>query len=604
MRKHTSHNMLPPADSADSTVQVPLPSQAGWAPVFVWGIWALMLVFALAFVGTYGSNVPLWDEWWAIVPMLTGQEPLDTARWLWSLHNNHRMPVPKLLLLLFHTLGGYDFRVGMFFNVIAVAAMACMMILAARQMRGSTSYSDAFFPLVLLQWGHWLAFLTGFMLNFVSSTFLACSLLCIIACWGNQLTRKAIILAGVCLMPLPLVGANGLMLVPAFALWFLYAALREWRSQKSRGKGNALLLVGFVSITLIFSGLYFRHYDHYVAGSPSHWASLRVALQFLSMSFGAAASSFWPFSFPWLLVLFAISAVHLCRVWQRRPEDRPRALGFLLFMAAIVCTALAIGAGRAAWDHDRGLWPHYTILVAPALCALYFSWGIQNSWTKVVQTSLFLVVVIFFPVNTSAGLYAARQLSNRIDLFLQDAFAGTPIFILDERHGYFLNPWSGKMKVARGLEMLRRAQIGQFRNFQADPAFHEISVLNSPSVEPRNNDDLTFTLKQSQFVYAVRLKYSYEDPEKGPALFQVLWRNSNANNTTAAERHVRIQLQTGPGPGWWLPDLAIIPPPKPILEKEEIIWINDKIDRLRIDPDDKPRLFRVKEINLLLPLED
>jgi len=179
-----------------------------------------MLVFALAFVRTYGSNVPLWDEWWGIVPVLTGQEPI-TARWLWSLHNSHRIPLPRLLVLLFHTLSGYDFRAGMFFNVMAVAAMAGAMMLAVKSIRGWTSYSDAFFPLVLLHWGHWANFLWGWQVVFVCSTILVSTLLCIIACSGSQLTRGAIILAGICLIPLPLCGANGLVLVPAFALWFL-----------------------------------------------------------------------------------------------------------------------------------------------------------------------------------------------------------------------------------------------------------------------------------------------------------------------------------------------------------------------------------------------
>ena len=174
------------------------------------------------------------------------------------------------------------------------------------------------------------------------------------------------------------------------------------------------------------------------------------------------------------------------------------------------------------------------------------------------------------------------------------------------------------MTVARGLEMLRRAQIGQFRSLHGDPPFREVSIFQGSTdreqigrkdevaVALGNNSALTFELKESRFVYAIRLKYSYEDPEKGPALLQVFWKNSTKKDSVAAERNVHIQLQTGAELRWWLPYRAIIPQPNPkhVLEKSETIWVNDKINQFQICPDDKPRLFRVEGINLILPLED
>src|SRR5207248_1941283 len=62
-----------------------------------WAIWLLAGVMALAllfFVYRHGDNVPYFDDW-RIVPVLTGHEPI-TLRWLWSQHNEHRMPIQKL----------------------------------------------------------------------------------------------------------------------------------------------------------------------------------------------------------------------------------------------------------------------------------------------------------------------------------------------------------------------------------------------------------------------------------------------------------------------------------------------------------------------------
>ncbi len=54
-----------------------------------------MLAAALAFVANYGNNVPSWDDW-DMNPDADGQQPVTTT-WLWSQHNEHRIPVPRLI---------------------------------------------------------------------------------------------------------------------------------------------------------------------------------------------------------------------------------------------------------------------------------------------------------------------------------------------------------------------------------------------------------------------------------------------------------------------------------------------------------------------------
>src|SRR5262249_20409083 len=123
------------------------------APIFVWGIWALMVSAALTYIAWYGSDVPYWDEW-ILVPALTGRQPL-TLEFLWAQHNEHRIPLPKLLLVTFARLSHHNFRTGMVANVIILGLTAAAMIRAARKLRGRTSFSDAFFPMAMLHWGHY-----------------------------------------------------------------------------------------------------------------------------------------------------------------------------------------------------------------------------------------------------------------------------------------------------------------------------------------------------------------------------------------------------------------------------------------------------------------
>jgi hypothetical protein len=68
------------------------------AALFVWITWVVMLLGVLTFVAKYATNVPLHDDWDGLVPVLNGDQPV-TAAWLWSQHNEHRVPLPRLLLL-------------------------------------------------------------------------------------------------------------------------------------------------------------------------------------------------------------------------------------------------------------------------------------------------------------------------------------------------------------------------------------------------------------------------------------------------------------------------------------------------------------------------
>jgi hypothetical protein len=74
------------------------------APVFVWGVWGLMLLAALTLVLRYTDDLPIGDLW-PMVPQLTGEQPV-TFSWLWEpwQSGEHRIPLPKLVILTMFSL--------------------------------------------------------------------------------------------------------------------------------------------------------------------------------------------------------------------------------------------------------------------------------------------------------------------------------------------------------------------------------------------------------------------------------------------------------------------------------------------------------------------
>jgi hypothetical protein len=109
--------------------------------VFVWSVWLVMMLVALACIAKYGRNIPLAEDWLLVAP-LTGNEP-DLTSWLWAQNNEHRVPLPRLILLALLKITNGDFRAGMFFNVITLGVIAFATIQVARHLRGGrTSFVD------------------------------------------------------------------------------------------------------------------------------------------------------------------------------------------------------------------------------------------------------------------------------------------------------------------------------------------------------------------------------------------------------------------------------------------------------------------------------
>ncbi len=135
------------------------------------------------------------------------------------------------VLLGLHRITGINFRTPMFFNVLVVGALAMAMILIAKRLRGGRiRYTDAFFPLILLNWGQAENLIWGWQLQFYASMSLSAIALLFIVQSEPRLRLGNTMLLGICLVLLPLCGANGLVLVPPVALWLSYSALLHWRT--------------------------------------------------------------------------------------------------------------------------------------------------------------------------------------------------------------------------------------------------------------------------------------------------------------------------------------------------------------------------------------
>ncbi len=573
--------------------------------VVVWGAWAAMLLGALTFVWVYGRNVPFWDEW-NMVSVLAGDQAVDAA-WLWSSHNGHRIPLPRLLLLSLYRLTGCDFRAGMYFNVLAVGALAFALIRTAQWQRGRLSYADAFFPIILLHWGHHGNFLWTWQVTQVVPILLGSVLLLLIVRAREHWPLGSSLLAGACLASLPLCGVPGLAYVPALSLWFLWLAVRQGRSSDPAVRARGVVLGGSASAALLLTALYFVDYRgvrQYTSGMDLR-ECLRTALQFLTGAFGSAGEAVWPYSGFGMVVLLLLTAVALLQMTQRPPlPHRAHLFGMLAYAAALGCLALSVGLGRPGY----GFTARYYLLAAPALCWAYFVWGsCPAAAARLAQAGLLIVTGLALAPNMQEARESGAAHRDKLAAFERDLVAGDPTPKLLARHASALCPGpSGREAFHDWLDYcfraLHRAGIGVFRSLNIeDPVYREVSlpaargrkekaVLAGKGGDVFKGPPLVWLLPTPVNVCGIRV--TYRETGGSPADLTVYWKGDGRGRFSQDQSYVHSlqgerdkgRLRHTPGPG----------------ERAVTVWVYGPVDGIGIDPGSAPGLD-IRKVVLLLP---
>jgi hypothetical protein len=604
------------ASGTSTTERVPISNSP--APIssracnpFVWGTWALLFLSALTYVWKYSHDIPMVDDWYVTVPILTGQQP-PTVTWLWQQSLQHRVPLPKLMLHAGQSIGVKDLRAQFYFYVCAMGIVAFGMIIVARRLRGRASYADAFFPLALMHLGREDCLLTGpACFYFAVPLVLAGILLLVIVGWGTQLTLGSALVAGVCLVLLPLSGSGGMVCVPLPVLWLGYVGIHKWRSAQPNDIRCGSLILAFVLFALLEVGLYFHNFVYDTVdldrGSSWHGDSVGVrlerAVQVLAAALGnGGVTRFWKFSGPAVAALLLISAVLLVVTLWNQPRERSRALGLLLFVGFVACFAVLLG-----WQRGFVFKGYYGTFSALGLCCIYYVWGLyaRSGVGSFAQLVLFALMCAIFPFNTVRGLRWAQQHHyQNMEPAEQAMRAGAPPYKIIRHHrgvfgaGGVLDP--GGNNTGNWLfplvRSLRDAGCGNFRYMGEDPPFQEVPLSQTPSAVKgltwvegtarvsEKDSYLLFPVSEPRRVAGVRITYVHSSDTGGKPAFQLFWKRSDQKEFPPDQSLSMPCLETGPEE-----------------RTTETIWIDERIDQLRIHPDDKPCTFKILKMVLIVP---
>ena len=168
--------------------------------------------------------------------------------------------------------------------------------------------------------------------------------------------------------------------------------------------------------------------------------------------------------------LVVLTVALLLRCLFTRSSERDRIVGLLLFFAALVTLAFAVGFGRGGREGNRD--GHYSTLALPILCVVYFAWEMYGSRpaSRLVEMCLFCVMCAAFILNGPPGRYLGGP--NAVAAEIQrDVLAGMSPCGMAERHllvFWWPDTQEGRRSVADGLAILGRAGVAPFRSLRGD----------------------------------------------------------------------------------------------------------------------------------------
>ena len=577
-------------------------------------VWAVMLLASIVFIARFGSNVPSWDDW-DQVPTATGHQPV-TWEWLWSQHNEHRVPLPRLIMLGLMRFVALDFRVQMYFNTVLTGAVALGLLLAARHVRGGrSSMFDAFLPIALMHWGQAANMLWGWQIQFYCSALLGGLILMLVSRLGPKTRAINIAAIGVAMMLLPLCGANGLALVPAMACWLGYAAFLGLRKREPMTPRLAMIAVIFALVSIALVGLYFLGYERVPFHPSTHRVKdiLSTSAKFLTMGFGPGIVAldqslqpawFWRIACIGTLGLLATTLLMLLHIWRRDPKERLRSAGLICVIGAVVSLALGLGMGREGFES------RYITLSVPALCAVYLAWSAygRERLGRWMRGAMFILALAALPWNTKWGLEYGRNLKQQLAAFEADMISGLPLYQLVHRHANYLHPHHDLP--SEYLPMLRNAGVGAFTRMKHNLVFREVSVPLQPVElhEMRWNDgvgqatgynaSVTFALPADVPAAAgVRLRYSYTSPGGIEPYLAIFWKSLSEADFTDAQKHK--YSPTGDHANWQQGTWTRL--------KDNVttmtVWTCDDVGMVRVSPLYDRGTIRIHALTVLVPAD-
>jgi hypothetical protein len=355
----------------------------------------------------------------------------------------------------------------------------------------------------------------------------------------------------------------------------------------------------------------------------------------LTSAFGHFGQELWKTSGIVTMLLIGLSGIAFFLLFLARGREKLRAWGLLCFVGAMVGVAIGVGFGRSGLGPGQGFSSRYVTTATLMTCCIFLGWGvIGGAGARLVQMSLFTVMVCGLIANFRGGLDMARAHARHLRAFENDVQAGLPPTILAARYStgdypiytcrVLRDEESLQVEFTKLMRMLKEKNFGLMRGLNDIPTTEtsfpiapprrakNVTWLGDGAFETTGEDPfVVFELDHPTPIIAIRVNYSVIGPPP-PLKFEAYWQNESAAETfSETERYFATDLPQDPEENIVVKrsyDAAtrIWMRPRPTGAVREFwltIPIGRTIDRFRLDFDNQPATYRIKEIRFVVPAD-
>lgn len=434
------------------------------ATPFVFAAWLALSVALMIATVIFARPFPWLDDF-AYFPFITSKTPL-TLEWLWQPHNEHRIPLPKLLCWVTLKVDGGSFLLAKYLYAIALSAGAAVLLLSLRKVRGRLWWTDVAIPLVIIGFHNLINTLWFFQAPFVIATALTCLLLAIMVRNGTVSSTSDALLAGISVISLPLCGANGLVVAVPLIIWLLFSALCCFRRRPPAVAAAICCLLSSL-IAMIVCRFYFVGLTRSLAGASLPWSKIcQDAAELMAFGAGYAAKLSWRAAGLLATLVVATTALTLFfSAWQYK-DQRHRAISLFILIVAFTGLAGAVAYGRdiSPFEPLGYLQDRYAMLFTPLSVACYLAFSLdcgRNPWRQGSCLLLASLLLFTLPYNVSQGIRWGRKFDALFDGMSAEVSAGRPVWAIAAKYQGFegISPVAGQFE-ADLLELKHHKMLG------------------------------------------------------------------------------------------------------------------------------------------------
>ncbi len=526
--------------------------------VLRWRTWscivALPALLLATLVAIYSVDLPSYDQWVAIAPLLEklGDGTLRPDDIL-GLHNEHRIVVPRLIFLPIAVLTHWNTQAEMslvWLTLVGIAANWWGLLRATGWKAGPLAHG-LFAAMALLVF-HTLQFenlLSGFQFHFVLPIlFFSAGLWAVKAQSAPRGFAVAMFLATLATFS----SAQGLL------CWLLFAPVLWW----SAGRGEGQWWMAYVAVAGVNVALYFRGYVSVAKHAVPHDAlqTLGYALAYLGAPFAdgqifrIVAQAQWAGA-----VLLALFLAVAWTLWRMRADHAlvGRALPWLMVALLALGTAALTAIGRAGFGTTQVFETRYTtyaVLLPIALLPLGALLLAERAVSRALRWSAVGVAVCLLAMHFVAQAVRLRVWAeHRQQRLMTRAILQTMHLGREGAWAHFVSPEPSRLaRTVAALQKLGALRITPI----AEGKIAAVGDPKSPGdamygclMQPEPSAGLGaliggWAVLPSRGEAADLVLLTYDDPEGEPTIFEVTLARASSRQALAATGDFDL-LQSG-----------------------------------------------------------